>query len=98
MSTGAALQEFRKEVFVGGGFGDCTFLAFQLPLYIRRGYEITIACNPDKEVLFRPTGVAIRNARQDAPGVHWHENKPLDQIRQDALYDFNIPGANFGST
>ena len=36
------------------GLGDCTYFAHQLPLYKRRGYDITVACPADKRILFEP--------------------------------------------
>ena len=42
------------KVYFGHGLGDCVHSAHQLPLYTRRGHQITVACDPDKQVLFKP--------------------------------------------
>lgn len=85
------------DVYVGGGLGDSVFLALQLPLYVRRGLDITVVIDQEKAILFRACGVKIRHTRDDAPGVGWHNGDPMDQLDPAAIWNCNIPAVNFGS-
>jgi len=56
------------------GLGDCAYFAHQIPLYTRRGYNITVVCDPDKRILFEPCGVNITHEHHDdIDVVPWHE-------------------------
>src|SRR5436190_11003138 len=49
------------------GLGDAVWFAHTIPLYIRRGYKVSVQCTPDKELLFRAAGAEI----SQQPGK-WH--------------------------
>jgi hypothetical protein len=49
------------------GLGDCANFALQLPLYIKRGWDITIACDENKLAIFELVGAkTIRRAGNQA--------------------------------
>jgi hypothetical protein len=53
------------------GLGDCSNFAHQIPLYIRRGYEIEVECAPDKEPVFRAAGARlVHNVPNGHPWPH----------------------------
>jgi ADP-heptose:LPS heptosyltransferase len=56
-----SIQEPKKKVTVEfrHGLGDCVNFALQIPLYLRRGFEIEVNGYPDKEVLFRAAGATV---------------------------------------
>jgi ADP-heptose:LPS heptosyltransferase len=41
------------------GLGDAAFFARLIPLYVRRGFEISVDCTPDKSILFRAAGATL---------------------------------------
>ncbi|MFO0929418.1 MAG: class I SAM-dependent methyltransferase [Gemmataceae bacterium] len=51
------------------GLGDCVYFAHLIPLYVRRGYRVEVACTPDKAVLFRAAGATV--TATDAPPHAW---------------------------
>src|SRR5579871_4370569 len=55
------------------GLGDCAFFAHQLPLYVRRGYRVTVACTPDKHIVFADSGVEVCVDSGGSQHVPWHE-------------------------
>lgn len=61
-----------RSIHFGHGLGDVANFAHSLPLYVRRGYRLTITCTPDKAFLFSGTGVEVDTARH---GLHhpWPE-------------------------
>jgi hypothetical protein len=71
------------------GLGDCTHFAHQLPLYTRRGHKITVVCAPDKDLLFRASGVDISHDLGEEPVVAWHEALSLNQVDQRTLWSAN---------
>ena len=56
------------------GLGDCVHFAHQIPLYTRRGHRFTIACDPDKRIVFAASGVEVTSDVSGADRVVcWHE-------------------------
>jgi hypothetical protein len=83
-------------VYFPHGLGDCANFAHQLPLYVRRGHEITVVCNPDKAFVFRASGVAISHERRDEPVVAWREGIGFEEMKPDTLWAANKPAVNLG--
>jgi hypothetical protein len=52
----------------GHGLGDCCNFAHLIPLFTRRGYEISVHCDPDKTPIFIAAGAKIVNAAQNSHG------------------------------
>jgi len=57
----ATAQEPKQRVSVKffHGLGDCAYFAHLIPLYKKRGIEITVECTPDKAVLFEAAGATV---------------------------------------
>jgi hypothetical protein len=68
------------------GLGDCANFAHQLPLYVRRGYRITVVCTPDKHIVFAGSGVEVSSDVAGAQHVPWYEGLTPDQHT-----DWNTP-------
>ena len=63
------------------GLGDCTMFAHQIPLYIRRGIQVEVACNADKHILFAGTGARVVSMRHDFPKFKWeHPPSPIPTL------------------
>ena len=78
------------------GLGDCTYFAHQLPLYTRRGYDITVSCAPDKRILFEPCGVRITHDVSDEfASVAWPEPYSLGNPVDSAYARCNKAAYNF---
>jgi hypothetical protein len=72
------------------GLGDCVYFAHQLPLYLRRGFDIVVSCRPDKEVLFRAAGVPVAAAADGSAGVPWFEGEtPTGDLRFDNYWKWS---------
>jgi hypothetical protein len=59
------------------GLEDCVYLACALPLYVKRGHDITVRCNPDKRIVFEDSGVHIVHEEigiQIIPGTSRHRS------------------------
>jgi hypothetical protein len=66
------------------GLGDCVYFAHQLPLYLRRGFDIVVSCRPDKEILFHAAGVSVGASPGDGIPVPWFEgDEPTEDLRFD---------------
>jgi ADP-heptose:LPS heptosyltransferase len=78
------------------GLGDCTYFAHQLPLYARRGYDITVSCKPDKRILFEACGVRITHDPDGVPAVSWYEPYPVGQLPANDYAMCNKAAFNFG--
>jgi Methyltransferase domain/Glycosyltransferase family 9 (heptosyltransferase) len=77
------------------GLGDCVHFAHQLPLYTRRGHEILVACNPDKQTVFAASGVNVTTDDSDASFVPWHEGKsPNGEARWNNAWRWSKPARN----
>ena len=72
-SPTAATEPSRLKVHFTHGLGDCSFFAHQLPLYVRRGYQITVASTPDKHIVFAASGVDVSTDATGSHPVPWHE-------------------------
>ncbi len=83
-------------IHFGHGLGDCVYFAHQLPLYVRRGYDITLSCAPDKRILFEPCGIALTHERRGAPQVSWDESSPVGTLTAGNYYVCNKAGSNIG--
>lgn len=79
------------------GLGDCTYFAHQLPLYVRRGHDITVSCNPDKRILFEPCGVRITHDPGDAATVSWNHAYPVGRLSGTDYSMCNKAAFNLGS-
>jgi ADP-heptose:LPS heptosyltransferase len=55
------------------GLGDCANAAHLFHLYIKKGYEIAVACAPDKAPIFHAAGCAVI---QHAPWRHGWDHPP----------------------
>lgn len=66
------------------GLGDCAYFALQLPLYVRRGYRISVACSADKHIVFADSGVRLTTDVSGGAFVPWHEGLP---VTRDADWD-----------
>jgi hypothetical protein len=71
------------------GLGDCTYFAHQMPLYLSRGHNITVVCSPDKDILFRDSGVSISHEIGDERVVSWHDARSLNDVDQRTLWAAN---------
>jgi hypothetical protein len=60
------------------GLGDCVYFAHQIPLYVRRGWDVVVSCRPDKELLFHAAGALISASPDDVPSVPWLEGETPD--------------------
>lgn len=66
------------------GLGDCVYFAHQLPLYLRRGLDIEVSCNPDKDILFHAAGVRVAASPDGCVCVPWFEGEePTEDLRHD---------------
>jgi hypothetical protein len=67
------------------GLGDCVYFAHQIPLYARRGWEVIVSCDRDKELLFHAAGAKVA-AEPDVgtTRVPWFEGyEPNGDLRAD---------------
>jgi hypothetical protein len=72
------------------GLGDCVYFAHQLPLYLRRGFDIVVSCRPDKEILFRAAGVPVADAVDRSVSVPWFEGEaPTEDLRFDNYWKWS---------
>ena len=62
------------------GLGDCVYFAHALPLYVKRGYDVTVACNPDKQILFEASGVDCVRDDEVYPTVSWNDAAHLNDL------------------
>lgn len=77
------------------GLGDCAFFAHQLPLYVRRGYQVTVACTPDKHVVFAASGVEVCTDAGGSQHVPWHEGlTPTQEADWNNPWRWSKPGRN----
>lgn len=76
------------------GLGDCSYFAHQLPLYVRRGHEITVVCSADKAIVFQASGVALQHYLGDDPVVEWHEGGSFDHLNPHSLWTANKATVN----
>lgn len=80
------------------GLGDCANFARLIPLYIRRGHQISVECTPDKAILFRAAGAHVvsraqhthawAHAPHEVPAGHgpdWLGSKPGWNISEPPL-------------
>lgn len=66
------------------GLGDCVHFAHQLPLYLRRGFDIEVCCRRNKAILFEAAGVRVVEDRRGAATVRWFEGEePTEDLRHD---------------
>jgi ADP-heptose:LPS heptosyltransferase len=91
-----SVPDKKLKIHFGHGLGDCTYFAHQLPLYVRRGYDVTVSCNPDKRILFEPCGVTITHEQDDAPSVAWYEAYSVGQLVDTDYAMCNKAAFNFG--
>ena len=77
------------------GLGDCVYFAHQLPLYLRRGFNIEVACRPDKDLLFHAASVPIAADRQGCVPVPWLEGEhPTADLRFDNYWRWSKMARN----
>jgi len=77
------------------GLGDCAYFAHQLPLYIRRGHRITVACTQDKHIVFAGSGVDVTTDAGGALHVPWYEGLvPNRETDWDTLWRWSKPARN----
>jgi hypothetical protein len=77
------------------GLGDCAFFAHQLPLYVARGYKITVACNADKHIVFADSGVEVSTDTSGSQPVPWYEGlTPTHESDCDTFWRWSKPGRN----
>ena len=77
------------------GVGDCVYFAHALPLYVRRGHQVTVSCAPDKRILFEPCGVEVVHDDPGYPEVHWDESAPVGQLTGQNYAVCNKAASNF---
>jgi hypothetical protein len=77
------------------GLGDSVYFALQIPLYRARGYQITVACNPDRNLLYRAAGADVRKEKGTFPTARWRH--PPNMKDSGAIYaeHFNKAAHNF---
>lgn len=78
------------------GLGDCTYFAHQLPLYARRGYDMSVICRPDKSILFQASGVDVVHEFGQEPAVGWLHGVGLDRVTRENLWAANKAAVNLG--
>ncbi|CAA9891058.1 conserved hypothetical protein [Candidatus Methylobacter favarea] len=93
----APKTDIQVKIHFGHGLGDCVYFAHQLPLYVKRGYEITLSCNSDKRILFEPCGVKITDDRDGSPEVSWDESEPVSNVTANNYWICNKAGINIGN-
>jgi hypothetical protein len=78
------------------GLGDCVNFARALPLYARRGYDITVACNSDKKIVFADSGVDVvhDSDRGHYPVYSWDEPPGPASLSGRNFGTFNKGAAN----
>ncbi len=77
------------------GFGDCVYFAHQLPLYRRRGWDISIACQPDKALIFQAAGAKVTTRPHRSPSVPWFEGEiPGGELRHDNYWRWSKMARN----
>lgn len=52
------------------GLGDCANFAHQIPLYISRGYSVSVECTPDKAIMFEAAGAKVVSGAKQTH--HWY--------------------------
>jgi hypothetical protein len=66
------------------GLGDCVFFAHQLPLYLRRGFDIEVWCSREKDLLFHAAGIPLSASRHESIPIPWFEGEePTADLRFD---------------
>lgn len=86
-------SDVRTTISFRHGLGDCVYFAHQLPLYKRRGYDIKVACNQDKSILFPPECLAGHDAQ--GPSVDWNHAGNLESLSDTNHWLANKAMANF---
>ena len=77
------------------GLGDCVYFAHQLPLYIRRGFDIAVSCRSDKEILFHAAGASVSASPNDGASVQWFEGEPpTEDLRFDNYWNWSKMARN----
>ena len=77
------------------GLGDCAFFAHQLPLYVRRGYQVSVACTSDKHIVFADSGVNLSTDVTAAQAVPWYEGlTPTHEADWNTLWRWSKPARN----
>lgn len=77
------------------GLGDCCNFAAALPLYVKRGHDITVRCNPDKRIVFEGSGVSITHDDLDCPVYAWDDTSSLDELNGSNFARCNKAAYNF---
>ena len=75
------------------GLGDCVYFAHQLPLYQRRGFDIKVRCQRDKQLLFAP--VRAEYPQSSGVKVAWNHGKNLEALDDSNHWLANKAMANF---
>ena len=77
------------------GLGDCVYFAHQLPLYLRRGHNIIVSCNRDKEVLFHAARVPVSAGVGRGLTIEWFEGEePAEDLRFDNYWRWSKMARN----
>jgi hypothetical protein len=77
------------------GLGDCAFFAHQLPLYVRRGYQVSVACTRDKHIVFADSAVEVCTDTNGAQFVPWHEGlTPTQDADWNTFWRWSKPARN----
>ena len=77
------------------GLGDCVYFAHQVPLYTRRGWQVMVLCDPEKQVLFHAAGAIIATGPAGALPVPWYEGEqPTADLRFDNAWRWSKPARN----
>lgn len=77
------------------GLGDCVYFAHQLPLYLRRGYDIVVSCDADKEVVFHAASVPVAASLDGGVSVPWFEGEePTEDLRFDNYWRWSKMARN----
>lgn len=77
------------------GLGDCVNFAHSIPLYLQRGHQVQITCEPDKALLFRLSGAVVQSKLEQVVDLPYYEPLLLGQPRKD-FARYNKPAANLG--
>lgn len=82
----------------GHGLGDCSNFALQLPIYIKRGWDITVVCDDNKRAVFELVGAntAQPGSKIAANAAHhpWSDSN-YSVALSDNLLQNNKPRQNF---
>ena len=77
------------------GLGDCVYFAHAARLYRRRGFDIRVRANPEKQVLFDAAGIPPANA--DGELFAWNHGEALDFLDDETHWKANKATANFSA-